>query len=358
MTSEIEVEFLQPPGEVLAKRREALGWSRRDVSDQINLDEKVIAGLEEGNYEKLPPPAFVMGYMRSYARLMDIESQPLIDAYQNKDAISGTRDASRSAAQINEDDNESAAWLRTLLVFVLVCVLTAGAFWWYSYEPQDNENSFPVAEQPIDESVGASAQTSGEPVSSILVPVTRDAANNNTIATELDVEAANAEAVEVPAAKPVASNEIVIQKNEGEETLGTIEEPENNAPLSNGQDEGQSHMTNDLLAEQDKVVVARNTKASRENIEKTGAEQVTVDESLTITDENEAVEEAPSPEKRAQTMSPDNASSSDSVEDTLLREIFNKSLRSAVEQMAAEGIGGEDIGQERDGEDNAAHHKH
>ena len=69
------------PGEQLRKARQGYRWSVEDVAANLNLTANVVRALESGNHEELPEAIFVRGYLRAYARLMEIdESVVLTDA--------------------------------------------------------------------------------------------------------------------------------------------------------------------------------------------------------------------------------------------------------------------------------------
>lgn len=65
-------------GKVLREARELLGLSVSDVANRIKFAPRQIESLEAGDYENLPEAAFVRGFVRSYARLLEIDSAPLL----------------------------------------------------------------------------------------------------------------------------------------------------------------------------------------------------------------------------------------------------------------------------------------
>ena len=65
-------------GEVLRKAREAASYSTAFIAEQIHLPVHVIEALEANEFDQLPGPVFVRGYIRSYAKILDIDSLPLI----------------------------------------------------------------------------------------------------------------------------------------------------------------------------------------------------------------------------------------------------------------------------------------
>lgn len=68
-------------GEILRKRREELGIDLRDISRITKIRYDFLKAIEDGAFEKLPVEAYVRGYIREYAKILDIDPEPVIDAY-------------------------------------------------------------------------------------------------------------------------------------------------------------------------------------------------------------------------------------------------------------------------------------
>jgi cytoskeleton protein RodZ len=66
-------------GKALREARERLGLSVNDVADRIKFAPKQIEWLEADDYARLPEAAFVRGFVRSYARLLELDSTNLIN---------------------------------------------------------------------------------------------------------------------------------------------------------------------------------------------------------------------------------------------------------------------------------------
>ena len=66
------------PGKALAAARAELKLSVADVSQQIKYGVKQIAAIESDDYAKLPGATFVRGMIRSYAKLVQIDPEPLL----------------------------------------------------------------------------------------------------------------------------------------------------------------------------------------------------------------------------------------------------------------------------------------
>ena len=62
----------------LAGAREQRGWSQADVAQRLKLRVRQLDALERGDWEALPGRAFVRGTLRAYARLLEVDIEPLL----------------------------------------------------------------------------------------------------------------------------------------------------------------------------------------------------------------------------------------------------------------------------------------
>ncbi len=72
------------PGPHLEEARKARGWSIQEVADRLYLEARIIEALEQDDYQPIPAPIFVQGYLRSYAKLLDLPPDKLLALYQQK----------------------------------------------------------------------------------------------------------------------------------------------------------------------------------------------------------------------------------------------------------------------------------
>ena len=75
-------EALPSAGALLREAREARGLSQADLARTLNLQVRIVEALERDDDSQLPGPAFVRGYLRSYARLMGMDPEPLLVEHQ------------------------------------------------------------------------------------------------------------------------------------------------------------------------------------------------------------------------------------------------------------------------------------
>ena len=73
------------PGEQLRSARERARLSVHEIAANLRLDSKTVHALESDDYDQLPAPTFVRGYLHGYARLLEEPVEPIIAAFEQQD---------------------------------------------------------------------------------------------------------------------------------------------------------------------------------------------------------------------------------------------------------------------------------
>jgi|GEM_PF-1849316 len=85
------------PGRNLREMREARHLTQEAVAKQLRIDIALVRALEEDDYGRFAAPIYVTGYLRAYARLLDLAPEPYIEAYQNLGAVAAAPSLERVA---------------------------------------------------------------------------------------------------------------------------------------------------------------------------------------------------------------------------------------------------------------------
>lgn len=115
------------PGRRLREAREARQLSRDEVANQLHQDVQIIQALEEDNYASLPGQTYVLGYLRSYARLLKLPEEEIVAAVQ----IERSETAELLPENIDYDrpvrltGQRRFSWLYLLLVLLIIAGLVA-----------------------------------------------------------------------------------------------------------------------------------------------------------------------------------------------------------------------------------------
>ncbi len=99
------------PGGMLRTARESLEVTLREVADALNLPNQVIEAMETDDYANLPSAVFARGYLRSYARLLDLDEDAVVAHYPH-----GSDDTITTEVAVV---NPAEEWVRQHPVWVL-----------------------------------------------------------------------------------------------------------------------------------------------------------------------------------------------------------------------------------------------
>ena len=66
------------PGRVLSEARLRRNQTVAEIAQQLKLSASQVEALEADDYSRLPGPVFVRGFVRNYARLMDLDGEALV----------------------------------------------------------------------------------------------------------------------------------------------------------------------------------------------------------------------------------------------------------------------------------------
>ena len=128
------------PGRALAAARTGLNLSVADVSQQIKYGVKQIAAIEADDYAKLPGTTFVRGMIRSYAKLVQLDPQPLLADLSRRDIPAPVTVDLRTGGQ--EPFLEGGKKSNRVYVYLSLAALLAVAmvaYEWYASPPSSVE---------------------------------------------------------------------------------------------------------------------------------------------------------------------------------------------------------------------------
>jgi len=69
-------------GEELKRERKLRGISLQEISDSSKVNITFLRALEQDEFDKLPERFFTKGIIRTYARYVGIDEEPILDSYQ------------------------------------------------------------------------------------------------------------------------------------------------------------------------------------------------------------------------------------------------------------------------------------
>ncbi len=68
-------------GKTLKALRESNNITLNDIASKLRLDVRFISAIEEDNFDSLPDPIYVRGYIRSYSKLLGADADALVRTF-------------------------------------------------------------------------------------------------------------------------------------------------------------------------------------------------------------------------------------------------------------------------------------
>jgi cytoskeletal protein RodZ len=116
-------------GEKLRKLRNDFRMSLQDVSKATRIQVKYLEFLENGEYSKLPADVYVRGFLRSYARYLNVDEQALIKLYERECNIRENL-GQETTKKPSSYESTPASFVITSrsLIMTLIVLLVGGSF--------------------------------------------------------------------------------------------------------------------------------------------------------------------------------------------------------------------------------------
>ena len=137
-------------GDTLRDRRLSLGISLETAEADIRIRGRLLEALENGEYDKLPNPGYVRGYVSSYARYLELDVMPLLAMYRAETGAGRFHEINVAEPTVTARHEQHAIpWRVGVTAFIIVAVLVAGGWIAYrAYRGPSKPPPIPATAQP------------------------------------------------------------------------------------------------------------------------------------------------------------------------------------------------------------------
>ena len=129
------------PGKRLYEARVRAQLSAEQVAEMLHLSTHQIAALEREEFDRLPGPTYVRGYLRNYAQLLGLPSDEIVQSYTRSNGTLRTARRSTLAPEPEVTTRDATVRFATLLVAVTLILLAV--VWW------QGRSAKPISTGPI-----------------------------------------------------------------------------------------------------------------------------------------------------------------------------------------------------------------
>lgn len=213
------------PGQTLRMAREAKGMEVADAARSLNMSESMLRNVEAGAFDKLNGHTFARGYVRAYAKLLGLDQEQLVSAFDRYTGTDATGSEVRTLGRLEEPVRVSQNLMRMLSI----AVLAGGALLTYLVWPEkavekavteigiehvevesaDGTTQIHMLDEPEDQAVAEANKTAeSEPqpeTSELTAPANAVVASAETAVPQVITPASPADPVAVTPVAPTAA---------------------------------------------------------------------------------------------------------------------------------------------------------
>ncbi|CDT98213.1 cytoskeleton protein RodZ [Vibrio coralliirubri] len=226
-------------GTLLKNKRESLGLTQKQISDRLKLRVTLIQQIEENQFESDQVATFMRGYIRSYAKYVNLDEKVVLSALHHAgDAQHQEQEMLSFSRKTKTEKHNSRIMILTWSIFAVIAGISS--LWWWQNQQQDTlsqslANTESSEELAVEESLapeftslevieaeqneagasvvegaeGLAAISDAEDSSDAVTPADETSAQQTTeTTTEVTANAETTEASTVPEA---VANELVMQ---------------------------------------------------------------------------------------------------------------------------------------------------
>ncbi|WP_026970959.1 RodZ domain-containing protein [Aliagarivorans marinus] len=125
-----EEHSVPSPGQLLQEARVAANLSQEQVADALKLRLQVVKDIEGDSYESGLSTTFIKGYLRAYARLVELDEQSILDSYaQSSDSAETATELQSFSKKIKQKNNDSRLMRVSYLIGIGIFALLV--MWWW-----------------------------------------------------------------------------------------------------------------------------------------------------------------------------------------------------------------------------------
>ena len=119
-------------GSLLAEARKAKNYTIDEISEYLKIPARTITALETNDKEALPAPTFAQGYIRTYAKFLEISEEKVLDIYNRAVPHDDVSDLKPRSNLPGEASSQSPL-IKTITISLIIAGIAAVGFGSYQY---------------------------------------------------------------------------------------------------------------------------------------------------------------------------------------------------------------------------------
>ncbi len=226
------------PGKLLGETRRQLGLEPDNIAQILHLSVRQIEALEADDFDSLPGPTYVRGYLRSYCHLLNIQSDSVIDSYN--EVVGGWKTTTYSGLAVERQISSNDNIIRLGTMGVIGVVFGLAIVWWLGEDDTATVTPVPTEVAAVrskgNEDISASSAVevpAAEKAPAAVVPIETSPAETPEPAKPVEPESIVMPA-EKPAPQPEKDTNMQQPTTVEKDTTQTATDAQTNPTIVNG----------------------------------------------------------------------------------------------------------------------------
>jgi len=135
------------PGQMLSEARKKLSLSVDDVTEKLKFKKSLVQSIEQDLFDQKLPATFNRGYLRSYAKLVNVDIDEVMSAYDMLGVAEVQRSEMQSFSNLTEKQAEHSRLM--WLSYFIAAILCGLMILWWQQEPKQTVDESAPEEQNI-----------------------------------------------------------------------------------------------------------------------------------------------------------------------------------------------------------------
>jgi cytoskeleton protein RodZ len=142
-------------GRALAEARKKQNYTLEQVSEHIKIPVLALQALEASDLEQLPAMTFTQGYIRSYAKFLEISDKEILDRYNSTQPCREEDHGLKPCSNLPKQATSQSPMVKTITGLLLLAGIAALVFGLYNYY-QQKADVIEAQIDPADSDIGSS----------------------------------------------------------------------------------------------------------------------------------------------------------------------------------------------------------
>lgn len=136
------------PGQMLSEARKKLSLSTEEVAEKLKFKNNIVQNIEQDVFDQKLPATFNRGYLRSYAKLVNIDVKEVLSAYDMLGVAEIQRSEMQSFSNLTEKEAEHSRimWFSYFIAAILIGLMI---IWWQQEPKQTVDEKTPEVQSTL-----------------------------------------------------------------------------------------------------------------------------------------------------------------------------------------------------------------